>query len=79
MDEKNAEKRTGKIRMLSMTGYGKGECKEGGIELTCEIKTVNNRYLDVSVKAPKIFMAYEDVIRGAIRDKMTRGHVDVFV
>ena len=50
--------------MLSMTGYGKGECKEGGIELTCEIKTVNNRYLDVSVKAPKIFMAYEDVIRG---------------
>ena len=65
--------------MLSMTGYGKGECKEGGIELTCEIKTVNNRYLDVSVKAPKIFMAYEDVIRGAIRDKMTRGHVDVFV
>ena len=65
--------------MLSMTGYGKGECKEGGIELTCEIKTVNNRYLDVSVKAPKIFMAYEDVIRSAIRDKMTRGHVDVFV
>lgn len=37
--------------MLSMTGYGKGEYKDGGIELTCEIKTVNNRYLDVSVKA----------------------------
>lgn len=65
--------------MLSMTGYGKGECKEGGIELTCEIKTVNNRYLDVSVKAPKIFMAYEDVVRGTIRDKITRGHADVFV
>ena len=43
--------------MLSMTGYGKGEYKEGGIELTCEIKTVNNRYLDVSVKAPRIFTA----------------------
>ncbi|MBQ4268261.1 MAG: hypothetical protein IJB97_01275, partial [Clostridia bacterium] len=65
--------------MLSMTGYGKGEYKEGGVELTCEIKTVNNRYLDVSVKAPRIFAAYEDVIRGIIREKLTRGHADVFI
>ena len=53
--------------MLSMTGYGKGEYIEGGLELTCEIKTVNNRYLDVSIKAPRIFAAYEDVIRTTIR------------
>ena len=65
--------------MLSMTGYGKGEYKEGGVELTCEIKTVNNRYLDVSVKAPRIFAAYEDVIRSLVREKLTRGHADVFV
>lgn len=65
--------------MLSMTGYGKGEYAEGGLELTCEIKTVNNRYLDVSVKAPRIFAAYEDVVRGIIRKKLTRGHADVFV
>ncbi len=65
--------------MLSMTGYGKGEYAEGGIELTCEIKTVNNRYLDVSIKAPRIFAAYEDVIRGTIRKKLTRGHADVYV
>lgn len=65
--------------MLSMTGYGKGEYAAGGLELTCEIKTVNNRYLDVSVKAPRIFAAYEDVIRGIIRQKLTRGHADVFV
>lgn len=65
--------------MLSMTGYGKGEYKEGGIELTCEIKTVNNRYLDVSVKAPRIFTAYEDVVRTLVREKFTRGHADVFV
>ena len=62
-----------------MTGYGKGEYAVGGLELTCEIKTVNNRYLDVSVKAPRIFAAYEDVIRGIIRQKLTRGHADVFV
>lgn len=65
--------------MLSMTGYGKGEYIEGGLELTVEIKTVNNRYLDVSVKSPRIFAAYEDVIRTTVRKKLTRGHADVFV
>lgn len=65
--------------MLSMTGYGKGEYNEGGLELTCEIKTVNNRYLDVSIKAPRIFAAYEEVVRNTIRKKLTRGHADVFV
>ena len=65
--------------MLSMTGYGKGEYSEGGIELTCEIKTVNNRYLDVSIKAPRIFAAYEDVVRNTVRKKLSRGHADVYV
>ena len=65
--------------MLSMTGYGRGEYKEGGIELTVEIKTVNNRYLDVNVKSPRVFIACEEVIRGIVREKLTRGHADVFV
>ena len=65
--------------MLSMTGYGRGEYKQDGIELTVEIKTVNNRYLDVSVKCPRIFVAYEDVIRTIVREKLTRGHADVFI
>ncbi|MCI9407794.1 MAG: YicC family protein [Clostridia bacterium] len=65
--------------MLSMTGYGRGEYKNGGIELTVEIKTVNNRYLDVSVKCPRIFNAFEDIIRSQIREKLTRGHADVYI
>ncbi len=65
--------------MLSMTGYGRGEYKNGGVELTVEIKTVNNRYLDVAVKAPRIFAAHEEDIRGIIREKLTRGHADVFI
>ena len=65
--------------MLSMTGYGRGEYKAGGIELTVEIKTVNNRYLDVSVKSPRIFIAFEEVIRSIVREKLTRGHADVFI
>lgn len=65
--------------MFSMTGYGRGEYRQGGLELTCEIKTVNNRYLDVSVKCPRIFTAYEEVLRAKVREKLTRGHADVFV
>ena len=65
--------------MFSMTGYGRGEYKEGGLELTAEVKTVNNRYLDVSVKCPKVFIAYEEVIRSLVREKLTRGHADVFI
>lgn len=65
--------------MYSMTGFGRGEYKEGGVELTVEIKTVNNRYLDAAIKAPRIFAAYEENIRTIIREKLTRGHADVFI
>ena len=65
--------------MWSMTGYGKGAYDEGGIELTCEIKTVNNRYLDASIKAPRLFAAYEETLRSLIKEKLTRGHADVFI
>ncbi len=65
--------------MLSMTGYGKGTYEKDGVELVCEMKTVNNRYLDIALKSPRMFSAYEETVRGIIREKMTRGHVDVFV
>ncbi len=65
--------------MYSMTGYGRGEYKNGGIELTVEIKTVNNRYLDAVVKAPRILVAHEETVRTILREKLTRGHADIFV
>jgi uncharacterized protein (TIGR00255 family) len=65
--------------MYSMTGYGRGEYNDNGLEVIAEIKTVNNRYLDTAIKCPKIFNAYEEVIRGIIREKLTRGHADVFI
>jgi len=65
--------------MFSMTGYGKGEYKDGGIELTVEVKSVNNRYLDAVIKAPKIFSSCDDVVRSYLREKITRGHVEVYV
>lgn len=65
--------------MLSMTGYGKGTYNDGELELTCEMKTVNNRYLDISMKAPRIFVAYEETAKSIVREKLTRGHADVFI
>lgn len=65
--------------MYSMTGYGRGEYKNGGIELTVEVKTVNNRYLDSSIKSPRILAAHEETIRTILREKLTRGHADIFV
>ena len=65
--------------MYSMTGFGKGEYRKNGTEIVVELKSVNNRYLDVSVKAPHIFSSYEEPIRAKLREKIARGHIDVFV
>ena len=65
--------------MRSMTGYGRAEYKENGIELIVEVKTVNNRYLDVNSKYPRSFSAFEDIIRNAVKNKLTRGRADVFI
>ncbi len=65
--------------MYSMTGYGKGEYREGGIALTVEVKSVNNRYLDLAVKSPRVFLSREERIRALVRGSISRGHVDVFV
>lgn len=65
--------------MFSMTGYGRGEYKTDGLEVVAEVKTVNNRYLDVSLRCPRTLSAYEDVLRGTVRKKLTRGHADVYI
>ncbi len=65
--------------MYSMTGYGKGEYTEDGVTVSVEVKSVNNRYLDVSVKSPRILLCAEDPIRATVREYLSRGHIDVFV
>ncbi len=62
-----------------MTGYGKGVCAEKGVELTAEVKSVNNRYLDLAIKSPRIFLAQEERIRAIAREHISRGHVDIFI
>lgn len=65
--------------MQSMTGYGKAEYHENGITLTVEIKTVNNRFLDVIPKYPRNFVQFDDLIRKTVQEKLSRGRVELFV
>ena len=65
--------------MQSMTGYGKAEYSEGGITLTVELKTVNNRFLDVIPKYPRAFVSLDDLIRKTVQSKIKRGRVELFV
>ena len=63
----------------SMTGFGRCEVTEEQWKMTVEIKAVNHRYLDVSVKMPKKLSIFESSIRTVLKEYMERGKVDVFV
>ena len=65
--------------MKSMTGYGKATVNRCNRELTIELKSVNHRFLDVSLKIPRAFIEYEDVIRNGLAKGLSRGHIDVFL
>jgi len=65
--------------MYSMTGYGKAEYSESGLEITVEMKSVNNRFLDLNSKYPRIFVSLDDAIRKTVQSKLSRGRVDLFV
>ena len=63
----------------SMTGYGRGEAAADGLTVTLELRAVNNRYLDTTVKMPRAYLFAEDAIKKAIQARVSRGKLDVFV
>jgi uncharacterized protein (TIGR00255 family) len=63
----------------SMTGYGRGEAVKSGRTITVEVRAVNNRYLDCTVKLPRIYVFAEDAIKARVQSSISRGKVDVFV
>ena len=64
----------------SMTGYGRGELSfEDGVQLTVELRAVNNRYLDCTVKMPRAYIFAEDAMKSRVQKGAVRGKVDVFV
>ena len=63
----------------SMTGYGSAKGTVEGLNITVELKSVNNRYLDASVRLPRSFLFAEEVLKSAVQRHISRGKVDVFV
>lgn len=63
----------------SMTGFGRYELEEHDRRISVEIKAVNHRYLDLSIKMPRSFNAFESKIRNIIREYIERGKTDIYI
>ena len=63
----------------SMTGYGRGEANLNGRPITVELRSVNNRYLDCTVKLPRIYVFAEDAVKSRVQSRISRGKVDVYI
>ncbi len=63
----------------SMTGYGRAREMRGGRDITVEVRSVNNRYLDCAVKMPRAYIFAEDRMKALVQQAVSRGKVDVFV
>ena len=62
-----------------MTGYGRAVEARNGREFTVELRSVNNRYLDCSVRLPRMLSFAEDAVKQAVKQAVSRGKVDVFI
>ena len=62
-----------------MTGYGRARETRNGRDITVEVRSVNNRYLDCTVKMPRSFIFAEDAIKALVQKYASRGKVDVFI
>ncbi len=65
--------------MNSMTGFGRGEASGGGVSVTVEMKSVNNRFRDLQIRCPREYMAFEPRIVAQLKPRFGRGRVDVFI
>lgn len=65
--------------MNSMTGFGKSKLEKNGREYSIEIKSVNHRYCDISVRLPKSISFYENEIKKYVSQRVSRGKIDIFI
>ena len=63
----------------SMTGYGRAEKIIDGREITVELRAVNNRYLDLNVKLPRVYGFAEDAVKSLVKANVNRGKLDMFI
>ncbi len=62
-----------------MTGYGRAQESLHGREITVEVRSVNNRYLDCTVKLPRAYAFAEDPVRQRVKERIARGKTDVYI
>ena len=67
------------MKLKSMTGFGRAEVSNDQYRLSVEVKSVNSRFLDLSIKMPKKFNALEANIRNTVKEYIFRGKVDLFI
>jgi uncharacterized protein (TIGR00255 family) len=65
--------------MKSMTGYGEGFQNVRGTKITVQIRSLNHRHLDMQLRLPREYLSFEEEMRKAIREKISRGRIDLFV
>jgi len=63
----------------SMTGYGGAKGASGKLEISLEIKSVNNRYLDCTIKLPRFFGSFEESLKSIVQKNISRGKVDIYI
>ncbi|HVJ50530.1 YicC/YloC family endoribonuclease [Desulfitobacterium sp.] len=63
----------------SMTGFGRGEASGHGYQFTVELKSVNHRFFEASIRVPRNMMSFEERIRKLLQEKIQRGRLDVYV
>ena len=64
---------------ILMTGFGRGEFNDGKRNITVEIKSVNHRYSDITVKMPRRYSFVEDKVKNTIKENIKRGKIDVSI
>src|SRR5690554_526746 len=65
--------------MKSMTGFGRGVLKNDQYECVVEIKTINHRFKDFSIRMPRQFNCIEDRIRKCVNHFITRGRIEIYI
>lgn len=63
----------------SMTGYGRGEAADEQLSVTVELKSVNHRFFEASVRAPRQFAFLEDKLKAYVQSRVSRGKIDILV
>lgn len=65
--------------VLSMTGYGRGECSDENMTVVVELRSVNHRYFEFSARVPRVLGFIDDKLKSLCQERISRGKVDMFV